>query len=133
MTVSLPPEYTTIYGYLGHRYNTSRPQQGMGMAAPVQRFSTAAARAEEDLLPLQLSEVIALAPAPEPVPEPEPVPARPLAQRGRATRWSSTGVVPPSGNMEVLGKPFWLGTAPQHRDHRPSLPVPLDERHGGST
>ncbi len=49
-------------------YNTTRPHQGIGMAAPAQRFSTAAARAEEDLLPLRLPAVIALAPAPEPGP-----------------------------------------------------------------
>ncbi len=68
-------------------YNTTRPHQGIGMAAPAQRFSTAAARAEEDLLPLRLPAVIALAP-----PAPEPGPGPPAFQQpGRAARWSSTG------------------------------------------
>ena len=97
-----------IDGWVGE-YNTTRPHQAIGMAAPAERFSTAAARAEEDLLPLRLPAVIALAPAPR-----------------RGTRTRSPGrlfraawqggpvefdrVVPPSGNMEVLGKQFWLGT-----------------------
>jgi transposase InsO family protein len=88
-------------------YNTTRPHQAIGMAAPVQRFSTAAARAEEDLLPLRLPAVIALAPAPEP--EPESGPAVPAAWQGGPVEFDR--VVPASGNMEVRGKQFWLGTA----------------------
>ena len=88
------------------------------MAAPADRFSTAAARAEEDLLPLRLPcRVIALAPAP--------------ARRGTAGRRAAgcrpgalpvydggpvefERVVPASGNMQVarqavLARP---GTAP---------------------
>ena len=44
------------------------------MAAPAERFSTAAAQAEQELLPLRLPAVIALA----------PVPRRPLNGRHRA-------------------------------------------------
>ena len=87
-------------------YNSTRPHQGIGMAAPAQRFSTAAARAEEDLLPLRLPAVLALAPAP--AAEPEPGPAVPALWHGGPVEFDR--VVPPSGNMEVLGKQFWLGT-----------------------
>jgi transposase InsO family protein len=92
-------------------YNATRPHQAIGMAAPAQRFSTAAPRAEEDLLPLRLPAVIAVAPAPAPEPEPEPVPgpAVPAAWQGGPVEFDR--VVPPSGNMEVRGKQFWLGTA----------------------
>jgi transposase InsO family protein len=90
-------------------YNTTRPHQAIGMAVPAQRFSAAAARAEEDLLPLRLPAVIALAPAPGPEPEPVPGPAVPAAWQGGPVEFDR--VVPASGNMEVRGKQFWLGTA----------------------
>src|SRR5262249_36039715 len=67
----------TVDGW-GREDNTTRPHQGMGMAAPADRFSAAAARAEQDLLPLRLPSVIALAPVPPPPPgqpEAEPAPA----------------------------------------------------------
>jgi transposase InsO family protein len=89
-------------------YNTTRPHQGIGMAAPAERFSTAAARAEEYLLPLRLPAVIALVPAPTPEPEPVPGPSVPATWQGGPVEFDR--VVPPSGNMEVLGKQFWLGT-----------------------
>jgi transposase InsO family protein len=57
-------------------YNTARPHQAIGMAAPADRFSTAAAQAEQDLLPLRLPAVIALAAASSPPaagPQAEPV------------------------------------------------------------
>ena len=78
------------------------------MAAPAERFSTAAARAEEDLLPLRLPAVIALVAAPAAEPEPVPRPSVPAAWQGGPVEFDR--VVPPSGNMEVLGKQFWLGT-----------------------
>ena len=90
------------------QYNTTRPHQAIGMATPAERFSTTAARAEEDLLPLRLPAVIALAPIPAAEPEPEPGPAVPAAWQGGPVEFDR--VVPPSGNMEVLGKQFWLGT-----------------------
>jgi transposase InsO family protein len=90
-------------------YNTTRPHQAIGMAAPAERFSTAAARAEEDLLPLRLPAVIALVPAPAPEPEPVPGPVVPAAWQDGPVEFDR--VVPPSGNMEVRGKQFWLGTA----------------------
>jgi transposase InsO family protein len=96
-------------------YNTARPHQAIGMAAPAVRFSTARAKADEQLLPLRLPSVLALAPvpaAPATVPEPA-TPAVPDTPHGgyRGGPVEFDRAVPPSGNMEVLGKQFWLGTA----------------------
>ena len=63
-------------------YNTVRPHQAIGIAAPASRFSTARARTEQELLPLRLPSVLALAPDPplppdppaQPAPGPVPVP-----------------------------------------------------------
>jgi transposase InsO family protein len=101
-----------------NEYNTRRPHQAIGMAVPAQRFSTARARREQELLPLRLPSVIALAPVPdspagaaEPAPdehrEPPPTAARPYA--GGPVEFDR--VVPASGNMQVAGKQFWLGPA----------------------
>jgi transposase InsO family protein len=99
-------------------YNTTRPHQAIGMAAPAQRFSTAAARAEEDLLPLRLPAVIALAPVP-PSPadppqaaaeaDPAPVPAAGQGQLYCGGPVEFERVVPASGNMQVARRQFWLG------------------------
>ena len=43
-------------------YNTVRPHQAIGMAVPADRFSTARARAEAELLPLRLPAILALVP-----------------------------------------------------------------------
>jgi hypothetical protein len=102
------------------QYNTVRPFLGIGMAVPADRFSTARAQAEQDLLPLRLPAVLALVPVPpapanSPQAAPEPAPASPTAPdsppgpyRGGPVEFARP--VPPSGNMEVLGKQFWLGT-----------------------
>ncbi len=87
-------------------YNTTRPHQGIGMASPAGRFSTAAAKGEEDLLPLRLPAVLALAPGP--AQDPAPVPAVPSYDGGPV---EFDRVVPASGNMQVAGRQFWLGTA----------------------
>jgi transposase InsO family protein len=101
-----------------HEYNTRRPHQAIGMAVPADRFSTARAQAERELLPLRLPGVIALAPVPplpaeeaEPAAGPSvPVPAsRPRPYAGGPVEFER--VVPPSGNMQVAGKQFWLGPA----------------------
>jgi hypothetical protein len=88
------------------------------MAVPADRFSTTRAEAERELLPLRLPAVLALAPAPPaPADPPQAEPQTP----GTAVPDSPPGPyhggpvefarpVPPSGNMEVLGKQFWLGT-----------------------
>jgi hypothetical protein len=99
-------------------YNTVRPHQGLGMAVPADRFSTARARAEEKLLPLRLLAVLTpLPPAPtDPQAASEPQAAGPAVPdsppgpyRGGPVEFARP--VPPSGNMEVLGRQFWLGTA----------------------
>jgi transposase InsO family protein len=98
------------------QYNTTRPHQALGMAAPADRFSTTAAQGEQELLPLRLPSVIALAPVPAPpaadpaaraVPATLPAPGLPYS--GGPVEFDR--VVPASGNMEVRGKQFWLGTA----------------------
>ena len=99
-------------------YNTTRPHQAIAMAVPADRFNTTRAEAERELLPLRLPAVLALAPAP-PGPA-DPPPAEPQTP-GTTVPDSPPGPyhggpaefarpVPPSGNMEVLGKQFWLGT-----------------------
>lgn len=92
-------------------YNTRRPHQALGMATPAQRFSTAKVKAEQELLPLRLPSVITLVPAPDQAtPEPGPAPEpEELPYSGGPVEFER--VVPPSGNMAVAGKQFWLGTA----------------------
>src|SRR5262249_26338453 len=46
--------------------NGTRPHQSLRMSSPAERFSTTAARATEDLLPLRLPAILTLAPAPPP-------------------------------------------------------------------
>jgi hypothetical protein len=99
-------------------YNTRRPHQAIGMAAPADRFSTARARAGQELLPLRLPAIASLAPVP-PLPagpeppaaeeprEPAPADARPYD--GGPVEFSRP--VPASGNMQVAGRQFWLGPA----------------------
>jgi hypothetical protein len=100
-------------------YNTRRPHQAIGMKVPADRFSTARAKADEELLPLRLPAAVRLALVPEAPGDQagksaqaggEPVPAD-RAQRYDGGPVEFDRVVPPSGNMEVLGKQFWLGTA----------------------
>ena len=99
-------------------YNTTRPHQAIAMAVPADRFNTTRAEAERELLPLRL---------PRSWPWPRlrlgPLTRRQQSRRPRArpSPDSPPGPyhggpaefarpVPPSGNMEVLGKQFWLGT-----------------------
>jgi transposase InsO family protein len=88
-------------------YNTTRPHQGIGMASPVDRFTAREAQAGEDLLPLRLPAILAL----EPVPALTPMPAVPPVPAYDGGPVEFDRVVPASGNMEVRGKQFWLGTA----------------------
>ena len=100
-----------------NEYNTTRPHQAIGMAVPADRFSTARVQAEAELLPLRLPAVLALAPVPaappdlrQTVPEPQDADAGSLPGPYRGGPVEFARPVPPSGNMEVLGKQFWLGT-----------------------
>jgi transposase InsO family protein len=98
-------------------YNSRRPHQGIGMEVPAQRFSTARARAERELLPLRLPAVISLAPVP-PLPAERAEraagpsaqePPKPVIYAGGPVEFDR--VVPASGNMQVAGRQFWLGPA----------------------
>jgi hypothetical protein len=97
-------------------YNTTRPHQAISMDVPAERFSTAAAQAEQQLLPLRLPAVIALAPVP-PAPagpaqataEADPVPELPHGQSYGGGPVEFERVVPASGNMQVARRQFWLG------------------------
>ena len=91
-------------------YNTTRPHQAIGMASPAERFSTAAAKVQEDLLPLRLP-AIALTPLPVP---PVPDGLASTTVPGPARRYDGgpvefDRVVPVSGNMQVARRQFWLG------------------------
>lgn len=98
-------------------YNTTRPHQAIGMVTPAERFSTAAAQAEQELLPLRLPAVIALAAAPAapaaadtPSAEPDEEPSLPSsAQVYEGGPVEFERVVPASGNMQVARRQFWLG------------------------
>jgi transposase InsO family protein len=94
------------------QYNTTRPHQALGMSSPAERFSTAAAKAEEQLLPLRLPSVIALAPVPAPAAPQRPpalVTPSPAALPYDGGPVEFERVVPPSGNMMVARRQFWLG------------------------
>ena len=99
-----------------NEYNTARPHQALAMATPAERFSTAAAQAEQDLLPLRLPAVIALAAAPAAStpqadlaerPAEPPVPPAVRVYDGGPVEFER--VVPASGNMQVARRQFWLG------------------------
>ncbi|MEV4756021.1 IS481 family transposase [Micromonospora sp. NPDC049559] len=105
-------------------YNTRRPHQSLDMAFPADRFTPAIGGEGQRLVPLKLPNTLAatvadphlpppvapvgLAPAdPAPV-VPPPVPVG-SGWVGEAVEFDR--VVPPSGNMQVSGKQFWLGPA----------------------
>ena len=98
-------------------YNTTRPHQAIGMAAPAERFSTAAAQAEQDLLPLRLPAVLARPPHPrralclqDPM-----MRRRCRRQCGSMTvaRWSSSGWSRPAGTWRSPGASSgWARTGP---------------------
>jgi transposase InsO family protein len=87
-------------------YNTDRPHQSLDMAFPADRFRPA----ESGVVPVKL-------PASLTVPtEPPTRPASIAAVAPTVLQWSGSAVefdrvVPPSGNLQVAGKQFWLGPA----------------------
>jgi transposase InsO family protein len=107
-------------------YNCTRPHQALDMACPADRFSpsqTSEQRARQALLPLRLPPTLTSTPPPiTPLPS-GPPPAASDAQRPpepelskpeRTEQWTGgpvefDRVVPPSGNLGVAGKQFWLG------------------------
>jgi transposase InsO family protein len=111
-------------------YNTTRPHQALDMASPAHRFRPVPA-AERAAFPLRLPAVLSIASRADPTPaglpvassDTQPVPSRPdpaasdpvtdaldvLAWAGGPVAFHR--VVPPSGNLQVAGKQFWLGPA----------------------
>jgi transposase InsO family protein len=113
-------------------YNTDRPHQALDMAFPADRFRPSTAADGAALLPLKLPSILGMTPqAPEQAwPRPQApagvveqiarlvsAPAAPLPQPpAPQQRWAGDAiefdrVVPPSGNLQVAGKQFWLGPA----------------------
>jgi hypothetical protein len=105
-------------------YNTDRPHQALGMAFPAQRFRPNTGTDGAALLPLKLPAVLGLSGEPaadlvelSPVALPEPeVVADSAIPVPPAVSWAGAAVVfdrvvPPSGNLQVAGKQFWLGPA----------------------
>ena len=100
----------TLDGWVASDYNTRRPHQSLDMASPADRFAPVP-EGERQALPLRLPAALAAAPnpAPEP-PKPERVlPLPPFASTPGAVEVDR--VVPPSGNMWLEGRQFWLGPA----------------------
>jgi transposase InsO family protein len=146
-----------------HEYNTNRPHQSLDMAFPADRFRPNTGDDGATLLPLKLPTILSITSTPPPpsddggesaaAPMPTPVaePAAPMP--APAVRWAGGAVefdrvVPPSGNMQVCGKQFWLGPArsahhrhllgrhrrhpPAHRRHPPEVAAlpPVHHRPG---
>jgi transposase InsO family protein len=95
-------------------YNHRRPHQSLGMAFPADRFQPNT----DTLLPLKVPAVLADKPTKSVASQPD----QPLDDAATAApqplpaRWDGgpvefERVVPPSGNLQVCGKQFWLGPA----------------------
>jgi transposase InsO family protein len=88
-----------------HEYNTDRPHQSLDMAFPADRFRPSPATVVPVKLPASLTVPTASPIAPAPIAVPQPV----MEWSGDAVEFDR--VVPPSGNLQVAGKQFWLGPA----------------------
>lgn len=102
-------------------YNCERPHQSIGMACPVDRFAPGQhdREAKEEMLPLRLPASLTSLPAPalaapliapretDPGPDDDEQISRPTVYCGGPVEFER--VVPPSGNLAVMGKQFWLG------------------------
>jgi transposase InsO family protein len=114
-----------VDGFL-HEYNTNRPHQSLDMAFPADRFRPNIGDDGAALLPLKLPGILGITtnpaqptpaaaePATESIPTATPpsaveLPAPPARWDGGAVEFDR--VVPPSGNLQVCGKQFWLGPA----------------------
>jgi hypothetical protein len=103
-------------------YNTRRPHQSLDMAYPADRFLSRAAEADrahaDELLPLRLPATIAQVLTAAQTPSAEPSEEEPPREDTVVPdqRWVGDAVefdrvVPPSGNLGVAGRQFWLGPA----------------------
>jgi transposase InsO family protein len=98
----------SLDAWVADDYNTRRPHRSLDMASPAERF-TPIPQEERDALPLRLPPALVSVAAPPPDrPRPEPVAlAQPPLVTPGAVEFDR--VVPPSGNMFVAGRQFWLG------------------------
>lgn len=100
-------------------YNTRRPHQALDMEYPADRFHTEAAARKAaqaaQLLPLKLPATLAQALTADTPTSVAEEPARPdsviAGQRWAGDAVEFDRVVPPSGNLGVAGRQFWLGPA----------------------
>jgi transposase InsO family protein len=96
--------------WVGH-YNTDRPHQALDEKVPVtpaERFSLVPA-AQRELISLWLPPALDSVPGPGPAPAMSPPPpARPAQRNGGPVEFDR--VVPPSGNLWVEHRQFWMGT-----------------------
>jgi len=109
---------TAIDGFL-QEYNTHRPHQSLEMAFPADRFTP---NLRDELLPLKVPATLnehrhgSTSSKPPAAQDPSPAAADIMAASAIAARWSGgpvefDRVVPPSGNLGVAGRQFWLGPA----------------------
>ncbi len=116
---SVPEAQAAVDAWVGE-YNTDRPHQALDERVPVtpaERFAPVPAQ-QRDLislwLPAALDSASAAGPEPVqpqlagPVPAASPPPARPAPWNGGPVEFDR--VVPPSGNMWVTNRQFWMGT-----------------------
>jgi transposase InsO family protein len=101
-------------------YNSMRPHQALDMQSPADRF-TPVPDEERDMLGLRVPGMLAVVPPQRTPPaEPEPVVEAPVSpglpelapvpvEAGGPVEFER--VVPASGNLQVAGKQFWLGSA----------------------
>ena len=117
---SVPEAQAAVDAWI-EEYNTDRPHQALDEKVPVtpaERFAPVPAQ-QRDLISLWLPATLEGAPAagPEPV-RPQlasPVPAASPPPPARPAQWNGgpvefDRVVPPSGNMWVTNRQFWMGT-----------------------
>jgi transposase InsO family protein len=90
-----------------HEYNTDRPHQSLDMAFPADRFRPTGPSPVPVKLPASLA--VPAEPAPAPSAPVLPVVAPVTAWSGEAVEFER--VVPPSGNLMVCQRQFWLGPA----------------------
>jgi transposase InsO family protein len=95
-------------------YNATRPHQALATTSPIapaERFQPASGE-QRELLPLWLPGSLAAAPQPQPTPTAEhAVNAGADGQAVQGTPVEFDRVIPPSGNLWVARRQFWLGPA----------------------